>query len=282
MRSSGTSGPMEPARRRRSACYSASSGRRRGARRSSGSTASADAVEAHRRLAYVPGEANLWPSLTGAETLHLLGQVQGRVDIAYRDELVERFDLDPSKKVRAYSKGNRQKLLLIAGLMTPARPPDPRRADQRARPPDGAGLPSQRDRGQASAARPSSCPRTSSPRSKPCATGSGSCGTGSRRHREPGPDAPSLLAQRRGHLRRHRPRSHPRPGVSGVQVDGRVVRCQVQGSVEPLLKVLANSGVHEMLCREPSLEELFLAHYGGSTDASDGHSSDEQGAERVG
>src|SRR5664279_5956007 len=67
-------------------------------------------VDAHRRLAYVPGEANLWPSLTGAETLHLLGRVQGRVDTAYREELIERFDLDPSKKVRAYSKGNRQKV----------------------------------------------------------------------------------------------------------------------------------------------------------------------------
>ena len=78
------------------------------------------AVEAHRRLAYVAGEANLWPSLTGAETLHLLGRVQGRVDAAYRDELIERFDLDPSKKVRAYSKGNRQKLMLIAALMTRA------------------------------------------------------------------------------------------------------------------------------------------------------------------
>jgi len=52
------------------------------------------------------------------------------------------------------------------------------------------------------------------------------------------------------------------PGVRGVQVDGRVVRCQVQGSVEPILKVLAASGVHELLSREPSLEELFLAHYG--------------------
>src|ERR1700738_3330422 len=70
----------------------------------------AQAVEAHRRLGYVPGEANLWPSLTGAETLHLLGQVQGRLDPAYRDELIERFKLDPAKKVRAYSKGNRQKL----------------------------------------------------------------------------------------------------------------------------------------------------------------------------
>ena len=80
----------------------------------------ADPVEAHRRVAYVPGEANLWPSLTGAETLHLLGRVHGRVDAAYRDELIERFELDPSKKVRAYSKGNRQKLILIAGAMTRA------------------------------------------------------------------------------------------------------------------------------------------------------------------
>ena len=69
-------------------------------------------------MAYVAGEASLWPSLTGAETLHLLGRVQGRVDETYRDELVERFDLDPSKKVRAYSKGNRQKLILVAALMT--------------------------------------------------------------------------------------------------------------------------------------------------------------------
>ena len=64
------------------------------------------------------GEASLWPSLTGAETLHLLGRVQGRVDDTYRDELIDRFDLDPSKKVRAYSKGNRQKLILVAALMT--------------------------------------------------------------------------------------------------------------------------------------------------------------------
>ena len=79
-------------------------------------------VEAHRRLAYVPGESNLWPALTGSETLHLLGRVQGQVDDAYRDELIARFDLDPSKKVRAYSKGNRQKVLLIGALMTASGP----------------------------------------------------------------------------------------------------------------------------------------------------------------
>lgn len=77
-------------------------------------------VDVHRRLGFVAGEANLWPSFTGAETLHLLGRVQGRVDEAYRDTLTERFDLDPSKKVRAYSKGNRQKVILIAALMTRA------------------------------------------------------------------------------------------------------------------------------------------------------------------
>src|SRR5580692_11276180 len=77
-------------------------------------------VETHRRLAFVAGEASLWPSLTGAETLHLLGRVQGQVDRPYRDELIARFKLDPDKKVRAYSKGNRQKLILIAALM--ARP----------------------------------------------------------------------------------------------------------------------------------------------------------------
>jgi ABC-2 type transport system ATP-binding protein len=77
-------------------------------------------VQAHRRLAYVAGEASLWPSLTGAETFHLLARVQGQVDAVYRDLLIERFELDPSKKVRTYSKGNRQKLILIAALM--ARP----------------------------------------------------------------------------------------------------------------------------------------------------------------
>jgi ABC-2 type transport system ATP-binding protein len=77
-------------------------------------------VETHRRLAFVAGEANLWPSLTGAETLALLGRAHGHVDVAYRDELIERFDLDPTKKVRAYSKGNHQKVVLIAALM--ARP----------------------------------------------------------------------------------------------------------------------------------------------------------------
>ena len=74
--------------------------------------------EIHKRLAYVPGESNLWGSLTGKQTLELLSSLHGKVDSAYQANLVERFQLDPSKRVRAYSKGNRQKLLLVAGLST--------------------------------------------------------------------------------------------------------------------------------------------------------------------
>jgi ABC-2 type transport system ATP-binding protein len=77
-----------------------------------------DVEEAHRSVGYVPGDVALWPQLTGAETLELLGNLAGGVDAAYRDELVERLDLDLGKRVRSYSKGNRQKVALIAAFMT--------------------------------------------------------------------------------------------------------------------------------------------------------------------
>ncbi|MFC5815206.1 ABC transporter ATP-binding protein [Nonomuraea harbinensis] len=76
----------------------------------------ADAVELHRRLAYVPGDVTLWPSLSGGEVIDLLGRLRGRADARRRDELIERFALDPRKKARTYSKGNRQKVALIAAL----------------------------------------------------------------------------------------------------------------------------------------------------------------------
>ena len=75
-----------------------------------------DAVDLHRRLAYVPGDVNLWPNLTGGEAIDLLGRLRGGLDRDRRTELLERFDLDPRKKGRAYSKGNRQKVALIAAL----------------------------------------------------------------------------------------------------------------------------------------------------------------------
>jgi ABC-2 type transport system ATP-binding protein len=222
----------------------------------------ADPVQTHRRVAYVPGEASLWPSLTGAETLHLLGRVQGRVDTAYRDTLIQRFDLDPSKKVRAYSKGNRQKLILIAGLMT--------RADLLLLDEPTAGLDplmertfracidEARERGQTVflsshilAEVEALCDRIAILRAGHLAE----VGTLEQlRHLS----ALQLDAELDGAV----PDLSRIPGVSAVEIDGNRVRCQVTGPTEELLRVLAPAGVRRLLSREPSLEELFLAHYG--------------------
>ena len=220
-------------------------------------------VEAHRRLAFVAGEANLWPSLTGAETLQLLGRVQGRIDAAYRDELVARFDLDPTKKVRAYSKGNRQKVILIAALMI--------RADLLVLDEPTSGLDplmeqafrhcirEARDRGQTvflsshiMSEVEALCDRVGILREGKLVE----MGTlAQMRHLA----ALTVEATFDGSV----PDLSGVPGVSSVEADGRVVRCHVRGPAAPLLKVLANAGVTELLSREPSLEELFLAQYGG-------------------
>ena len=220
------------------------------------------APEVHKRLAYVPGEANLWPSLTGQEVLALLGRIQGHVDAAYRDELIERFDFDPSKKVRSYSKGNRQKLILIAALMTraellildePTSGLDPlmeqtfRQCMAEAKRRGQTVLLSSHILSEVEAL----CDRVAILRSGELLE----IGTLSEmRHLSalsveatfdgPPPDIGDL------------------PGVSGVQIDGRSLRCEVSGSVQPLLSVLASAGVRDLLSTRPSLEELFLAHYG--------------------
>jgi ABC-2 type transport system ATP-binding protein len=75
-----------------------------------------DAVELHRRVAYVPGDVSLWPNLTGGQIIDLLGRLRGGLNKARRAELLERFEFDPTRKGRAYSKGNRQKVALIAAL----------------------------------------------------------------------------------------------------------------------------------------------------------------------
>lgn len=219
-------------------------------------------VEAHRRIAYVPGEASLWPSLTGAETLHLLGRVQGQVDPVYRDELVRRFEFDTTKRVRAYSKGNRQKLVLIAALMT--------RADLLLLDEPTSGLDplmeqafrhcvfEARERGQTVflsshilSEVEALCDRVGILREGMLVD----MGTmADLRHLS----SLTVEATFDGSV----PDLSRVPGVTSLQVEGRSVRCQVHGTVEPLLKVLAASGVHELLSREPSLEELFLAHYG--------------------
>jgi ABC-2 type transport system ATP-binding protein len=79
-----------------------------------------DTVELHRRLAYVPGEVSLWPKLTGGEVIDLFARLRGDVDPRRRDELVRRFELDPTKRTRTYSKGNKQKVALVAALASSA------------------------------------------------------------------------------------------------------------------------------------------------------------------
>jgi ABC-2 type transport system ATP-binding protein len=79
-----------------------------------------NAVALHRRLAYVPGDVNLWPNLTGGETIDMLGSLRGGLDPMRRQDLIDRFELDLTKKASTYSKGNRQKVALIAALATDA------------------------------------------------------------------------------------------------------------------------------------------------------------------
>ncbi len=224
-----------------------------------------DPVRAHGRVAYVPGEATLWPSLTGIETLYLLGRVQGRVDLAYRDLLVQRFELDPAKTVRTYSKGNRQKLILIAGLMT--------RADLLLLDEPTAGLDplmerafrdcvaEARERGQTVflsshilSEVEALCDRVAILRAGHLVE----VGTlAEMRHLS----ALQVEAELDGTV----PDLSAVPGVSAVTVDGNRIRCQVTGPVEPLLGVLAAASVRRLVSREPSLEELFLEHYGADS-----------------
>lgn len=225
-------------------------------------------ARAHERVAFVPGEANLWPGLTGAETLHLLGRVRGSVDTGYRDELVERFKLDPSKKVRAYSKGNRQKVLLIAALSSradllildePTTGLDPL-MEQEFRECIGEA----RRRGQAVFLSSHILSEVEALSDRVAILRAGELvevGTLAQMRHLSALSIDATFDTTPPDLSRV-------PGVTGLDVHGNEVRCQVVGSVEPLLGVLAASGVHQLLSREPSLEELFLAHYGDEPSAS--------------
>jgi|GEM_PF-6207 len=236
-----------------------------------GVDAQARPAEAHRRVAYVPGEANLWPGLTGAQSLYLLGRVQGQVDETYQKELVERFQLDPSKRVRAYSKGNRQKVLLVAALSS--------RADLLILDEPTSGLDplmeetfrecvrEARGRGQAVFLSSHILSEVEALSDRVAILRAGELvevGTlAEMRHLS----ALSIDAT----FDTAPPDLSKIPGVTAVEVLDNRVRCQVVGSVEPLLGVLVASGVHQLLSREPSLEELFLAHYGREPGAQTEH-----------
>ena len=223
-----------------------------------------NAPRVHRHLAYVPGDANLWPGLTGHQTLTLLGRTHGTVDTAYRDLLIERFEFDPHKKVRSYSKGNRQKLILIAALMT--------RAELLILDEPTSGLdPLMEQRFRESIAEAKHNGQTVFLSSHILSEVEALCDRVAILRGGELLEIGTLAEMR--HLAALKveatfdgtpPDVSNVPGVSGPEVDGNRLTCHVNGSIQPLLAVLAQAGVHELLSSQPSLEELFLSHYGSA------------------
>jgi ABC-2 type transport system ATP-binding protein len=227
----------------------------------------ADAVELHRELAYVPGEVNLWPQLSGGEVIDLLGRLRGGLDPQRRQRFVDLFELDPTKKARTYSKGNRQKVALVAALASdvplllldePTSGLDPlmdarfRECMHEYREGGGTVLLSSHILSEAEAL----SDRVTIIRSGR-AMESGS------------------LAQLR-HLARTKVVATVErtpdgladlPGVHEVTVEGQQVSCQVDPAGMPqLLNVLADAGVQALSSQQPTLEEVFLRHYQGVED----------------
>jgi ABC-2 type transport system ATP-binding protein len=221
----------------------------------------------HRRLAYVPSDANLWPSLTGAEVLRFLANVHGSVDADYQDELVRRFDLTLDKKIRAYSHGNRQKVVLIAAFAS--------RADLLLLDEPTTGLDplmeqvfrqcvlEARDRGQTVLLSSHILSEVEAVCDRVAMLRAG-------RIIETGQlDVLRKLAALhvQADVESEVPDVSGLDGVKNVVVDGRTVECDVTGSMQPLLSVLVRAGIERMTTREPSLEELFMAHYGDAAAA---------------
>ncbi|HEX6756265.1 MAG TPA: ABC transporter ATP-binding protein [Mycobacteriales bacterium] len=222
-----------------------------------------DAVPLHRRLAYVPGDVVLWPTLSGGEVIDLLGRLRGGLDPRRKAELLERFELDPTKKGRAYSKGNRQKVALVAALASdvelllldePTSGLDPlmeevfRETITEARAAGRTVLLSSHVLAEVEAL----CDRVSIIRAgRTVETGT----LASLRHLT----RTSVSAELDGAV----PDLGALPGVHGLVVAGNRIHCEVDtASLTPVLAALASAGVQSLTSRPPTLEELFLRHYG--------------------
>ncbi len=224
-----------------------------------------DAVALHRQIAYVPGDVTLWPSLTGGETIDLLARMRGGIDEHERTQLIERFDLDPSKKARAYSKGNRQKVSLISAFASHARlllldePSsglDPlmenvfQQCVTEARKRGTTVLLSSHILAETEAL----CQRVTIIRAgKTVESGT----LESMRHlsrtsiKAEMVSDPSDIETLKG-----------LKGLADVSVEGYTLRAQVDGeSLGEVIKVLGDAGVRSLVSQPPTLEDLFLRHY---------------------
>ena len=221
-----------------------------------------DVASLHRRLAYVPGDVTLWPTLSGGEIIDLLGRLRGGLDARRRADLLERFELDPTKKARTYSKGNRQKVALVAALSSdvelllldePTAGLDPlmdavfRECITDERKGGRTVLLSSHILAEVEAL----CDRVSIIRNG--------------RNVESG-----TLAELRHLTRTSITAELARmpdgvadvPGVHEVDIDGAVLRCQVDNDrLDDLLRVLSQAGVRSLVSQPPTLEQMFLRYY---------------------
>ncbi|NVI90224.1 ABC transporter ATP-binding protein [Actinomadura sp. BRA 177] len=220
-----------------------------------------DATALHRRIAYVPGDVTLWPNLTGGEVIDLLGRLRGGLDAHRRAELLDRFELDPRKKGRAYSKGNRQKIALVAALASdaellildePTSGLDPLMEEvfqECVREEKRGGrtvLLSSHILSEVEAL----CDRvTIIRRGRTVETGT----LADLRHLT----RTSIHAELAGP-----PDGVPLPSAHGVRIDGNTITFEVDTpELDAALQQLTRIGVRALTSRPPTLEELFLRHY---------------------
>ncbi|MGW6209354.1 ABC transporter ATP-binding protein [Streptomyces sp. NPDC055089] len=221
-----------------------------------------DAVELHRRVAYVPGDVTLWRNLSGGEVIDLYGRLRGGLDGTRRADLVERFELDPTKKGRTYSKGNRQKVALIAAFASdvdllildePTSGLDPLMEEV-----FQSCVTEARDRGRTVLLSShilseveSLCDRVSIIRAgRTVETGS----LAGMRHLTRTNITAELVDAPHGLARL--------PGVHDLEVRGHQVSLQVDtDKLDAVLKSLSASGVRSLSSTPPTLEQLFLRHY---------------------
>ena len=231
-----------------------------------------DVATLHRRLAYVPGDVSLWPNLSGGEAIDLLGRLRGSVDTKRRDALLDRFDLDPRKKARTYSKGNRQKVALVAALASdvelllldePTSGLDPLMEEV-----FRECIEDEKRRGRTVllsshilAEVEALCDRVSIIRAgRTVETGTLTelrHLTRTSVHADLAAAVPAALSSM--------------PGVHDAVVDGTQVTCEVDTErLDAVLRLITAVGVRSLTCQPPTLEQLFLRHYGRTAmDASD-------------
>lgn len=222
-----------------------------------------DAAELHRRLAYVPGEVNLWPNLSGGEVIDLLARLRGGVDPRRRADLLDRFELDPTKKARTYSKGNRQKVALVAALASdvdllildePTTGLDPLMESVFT-----SCIDDFKDRGHSVllsshilAEVERLCDRVSIIRSGRTVES----GTLSQLRHLTRTSVASELADPPTGL-------ESLAGVHDLVVEGRRAVFEVDTvALGPVIEALGRFGIQSLTCQPPTLEELFLRHYG--------------------